>query len=218
MMNARTFFDKFTEDMKEDTPIAILTGFPEYEDEEHTYMDAYREFKPCTELINRQVIPDILKSEGLDVQHEYFRVDVIGYESRYREVSEEESSGHDLYRNYWNLKVAVEHENDKHAWTDEVMKLAHLRCPLKVVISYNYCDRRDPVDGDEIKSAMSDEEKLKFTAEWMQKIDAFDNSGKEEILVIIGNAAGRDKESREYDSFDYRGYIFDYTLKQFVRI
>ena len=42
---------------------------------------------------------------------------------------------------------------------DEVIKLLHIRCPLKVVIAYNYCDVRD-------NSKNDDRHKLIFVAKY----------------------------------------------------
>lgn len=63
-----------------------------------------------------------------------------------------------LSAHLWDLELAVEHENSKQDWTDEVIKLIHVKCPLKVVISYNYCDERETTE----------RKKLDFIANWMQ--------------------------------------------------
>ena len=43
---------------------------------------------------------------------------------------------------------------------DEVIKLTHIRCPLKVIIAYNYFDERPE----------GDIEKLNYVARWMTSI------------------------------------------------
>jgi len=58
---------------------------------------------------------------GLKPQSEYFRLDLIGYES------------HGIHN--WTLRVAFEHENRDH-WTDELCKLCHVVADLRVLTSY----------------------------------------------------------------------------------
>ena len=41
-----------------------------------------------------------------------------------------------LKKHFWYLGVAVEHENDQTDWTDELVKLLYINCPLRVVIGY----------------------------------------------------------------------------------
>lgn len=70
---------------------------------------------------------------------------------------------------------------------------------MKFVITYNYCDWRD----------IGDKVKLEFVSEWMQKLSVYDKDTEEELLIIIGNCAPRNKENDTYDLFDYRGYSFE---------
>jgi hypothetical protein len=37
----------------------------------------------------------------------------------------------------WNLEVAIEHENESGRWYDEFVKLSHISCGLKVLITYH---------------------------------------------------------------------------------
>lgn len=175
-----------------------------------TYYELYRDssFSEFTELINREIMPSILRSEGLTVQHEYFRVDVIGWAGRYDELDEQTADSHHLNRHLWDLKIAVEHENDKNDWLDEVIKLIHLRCPLKVVIGYNYCDQRGEAEL----------EKLSYVAECMRRAAAFDPAGQEEFLIILGNAAPLDHYAPDYTTFDYRGYRYAPERRCFVQL
>ena len=91
-------------------------------------------------------------------QHEYFRIDTVGWVSQYERMSEE-AKELDLNAHLWDLKIAVEHENSVKDWTDEIIKLIHIKCPLKVVIGYNYCKER----------GFTDQKKLDFIARWMQE-------------------------------------------------
>lgn len=113
-----------------------------------------------------------------------------------------------LYR--WDLEIAVEHENNDADWINELVKLLHIRCPLKVVISYNRYDQRD-------KGEQSDSNKLECAARCMKDIKCFKDSvdaAKEEYLIILGNCGGKEN----YDSFDYRGYLYNHKLGVFERI
>ena len=172
------------------------------------YFDIYKTNEPrFTELVNKRIIHDIIKNSGLHVQHEYFRIDTTGWVGRYEELDEERARKLGLNRHLWDLKVAVEHENDKMDWLDELVKLIHIRCPLKIVISYNHSDRR-----------ALDSIKLDYAAECMNKVDAFSTTGTEEYLIVLGNCAPKDKKSEPYKHFDYRGYIYNHNNKKFEAI
>ena len=208
-MTANEFYQKFISVTKEDfvATKAQLPGFPEWVGK--TYREIYKCKEPAyTELVNKKLIHGIIEEAGLEAQHEYFRIDSIGYRHRYTEIDACEAEKAGLNRHFWDIKVAVEHENNKADWMDEVTKLCHIRCPLKVIIGYNYCDQRD--DGDA--------EKLEFIAKWMPELSAFDPNSEEEILIIIGNAAPKNKSYGTYERFDYRGYLYDYENEAFERI
>jgi hypothetical protein len=172
----------------------------------------YKSSKKLTEKVlgYNGVIANILENNGLEISKEYFRIDVSGWINRWTEIAERAKSLK-VKPHLWDLQVAVEHENDKTDWLDELVKLAHIRCPLKIVIGYNHCDRRNVTDG-----VGNDVEKLQFAAEVLQKTVAFDKDGKETYCIILGNAKGVKKSS--YADFDYRGYVFDYTTRQFRSI
>lgn len=102
----------------------------------------------------------------------------------------------------------MEHENSKADWLDEVIKLEHLKCPLKVVIEYNYCDMR----GEE------EIERLNVTARWMKVIAAYDANSKEEFLIISGNGEAKKDKAIKCDKFDYRGYLYNFGTGEFYRI
>lgn len=61
--------------------------------------------------------------EGKSVAKEFYRVDHTLWQLDDREEE-------------WDLVLAFEHENGP-TWTEELMKLAHLSCPLRVLISYH---------------------------------------------------------------------------------
>jgi hypothetical protein len=207
-MNAIEFYSKFVGNTKENFSIRGLKGFAELEGK--TYLEVYRNHEPAfTELVNKNIIHHIIEDgTGFVTQHEYFRIDSIGYQHRYLEIPEESAKKVGFNRHFWDLKVAVEHENNKQDWMDEVVKLVHIRCPLKVVIGYNYCDQREAPEWN----------KLAFIAEWMQRVSAFDKNANEEFLIIIGNGAPKDKTHSTYERFDYRGYLYNAAEGKFERI
>lgn len=198
MLNAVEFYKRFKESVVEECVCGNRTLEDIYKSDEKTF----------TELVNKTLIHEIVRSSGLTVQHEYFRIDTIGWDGRYTELDEEEAKEVGLNRHLWDLKIAVEHENDKKDWLDELVKLVHIHCPLKVIIGYNHCDQRDEPES----------KKLAYAAKCMEKVKAFHATEDEEYLVILGNGASKDKKEASYASFDYRGYRYNRTKQQFERI
>lgn len=195
-MNGKEFYAEFVKRTAEDT---IWRG--------RSYREIYKADEVSfTELVNKHIIHGILRDGGYRVQHEYFRVDTIGWQEA-ECVPPGEEAGLGLNRHFWNLLAAVEHENNPADWADELIKLAHLRCPLKVVVGYTPCDRR-----------ADDLGRLGLAAGWMRGLAAYDPRAGEEYLAILGNSQARDRGAPGYESFDYRGYLYDYEKEAFVRI
>lgn len=201
-MNAKLFFRSFKSKIQDE----VSTN--------NTLMEIYRndaEFTPIVTKIIEEIINETeYGGAKCTSQREYYRIDVVGWVSKYESMKAELDKNKDLNLNphFWNLKIAVEHENSKKDWTDEIIKLIHIKCPLKVVIAYNECGE------DRLKR---DQKKLEFVAKWMRKVDAFNIGTNEEYLVIFGNAYNG-KEKKDYNSFDYIGYLYDYNLQTFIRL
>lgn len=199
-IKAHLFFRKFKEMMAE-------TNL--YEGE--TYLSLYKLEKskscdPFTKFINKELIPKLIQElSSASLSHEYFRIDTAGWVS-YADEIQDEAQQVGMKNHLWDLTIAVEHENNYTDWNDEVIKLAHIRCPLKVVIGYNCCDQRD--EGDLTK--------LSFVASCLQKLRCFNDDHHDELLVILGNRSG--KHGQDYNTFDYRGYLYSYNKKAFCRI
>lgn len=68
---------------------------------------------------------------------EYFNKDDHGKPCKYFEST---IDGKKLWLYESRIRVAVEYENGKTIWPDELNKLAHIRCDLKVIISYTHPD------------------------------------------------------------------------------
>ncbi|SES99395.1 hypothetical protein SAMN04487771_100322 [[Clostridium] aminophilum] len=214
-MNANEFFQAYNDLLKEDA-VATKEQIPSYPDLfGRTYLQIYKNNEPAfTELVNKYVVDRIISNaypvddpRHMESQHEYFRIDSIGYQPRWKEIPQNEVVQSGLNPHFWDLKIAVEHENDKTDWMDEIIKLIHIRCPLKVVISYNHCDQR----------SQELEQKLSHVAKWMQRLSVYRNDN-EEFLIILGNAAPKDKTNGDYQTFDYRGYLFDPVFGVFKQI
>lgn len=207
-MNAHDFYSAFVRAAKEGTLVTkeMLPSFPEAWGTA-TFFDLYRNNEPAyTELVNKYIVHKIIEAAGMTPQHEYFRIDTVGWMTRYQEM-EQEAHELALSAHLWDLEIAVEHENSRKDWTDEVIKLIHVKCPLKVVISYSCCDERDTAEW----------EKLRFIARWMQEVKALAKGDDEEYLLIFGNCFNP-KTRAGYDSFDYRGYLYNRQVRRFDKI
>lgn len=198
-MNAQEFYHKFINAVVEENKT----------DNGKTYFEVYHKSsdftKLVTSIINRIIGSGVDEKTGKSYisQNEYFKVDTIGYIDRKKEMqsaAQAESITMNTY--FWDLKIAVEHENDAKDWFDEAIKLIYLKCPLKVIIGYSPCDERE----EELK-------KLHFLSTFMKKISAF-SEHKESYLIILGNSAG----SHNYEKFDYVGYVYNWSIGEFERI
>lgn len=198
-MNAITFFAQFVDEVKE----TVIY------DDGRSYFEIYKNDEPTfTKIINKIVVPKIIKSDGLECQNEYFRIDTIGWKAKYQKIPEDRAKRIGMIRHLWDLKIAVEHENDKSDWTDELIKLAHIRCPLKVVIGYVHCDERNETEDD----------KLRYAYDCLTQTNAFDLYADEEFLIILGNGAPRNNKNKPYDKFDYRAYLLSKEENRFIEM
>lgn len=198
-MDSRQFLKRFMEEVYRDRWI---------DDKNKTLFDIYLNDAEYTPVITK-IINDIIDSAGYTHQNEYFRIDAIGWISHYEDMKKDaKEEGLKVKAHLWDLKIAVEHENSKADWSDEVMKLIHVKCPLKVIIGYSYSDERGEIE----------RKKLDFVAKWMQDIEALQKGTDEEYLVILGNGCNHKTGISDYDDFGYVGYLYDWETKLFVRI
>lgn len=154
----------------------------------------YQYNKAFTVFIVKE-INNIIEKYGYIPQNEYFRIDAIGYCSRYKELE-----GSKLNPYLWDLKVAVEHENNDMDWLDEVIKLAHICCPLRVVIGYLPAKKR-----------YQEIEYLSNAADALEKVECRYNLQHGEFMVILGNS--RVDEQKDY--FSYRAYVLQENAGHF---
>jgi hypothetical protein len=111
---------------------------------------AYRDASIWTKKVIDKVRIMINKDLELETQKEYFRIDAIGYTTKWEEEKQiaehrkkyEGIKMHPLHN--WKLKVAYEHENSD-GWSDELCKLCHIAADLKVISSY-YGSNKDDIE------------------------------------------------------------------------
>lgn len=96
------------------------------------YGNRTRWTQTLTEIVNAFGLEHGYQENG-EVANEYFRVDIV-FSKWVRDQ--------DPYA--WDLDVAIELENDPRSWFDEVTKLHHLNCGLRVIMTYQ--DYDDPAE------------------------------------------------------------------------
>ncbi len=183
-MDAKTFFGEFN---------ALFA--PESAKLEEAIF-AYSHSTDYTNFIMDE-INDIIKANNLKKSNEYFRIDAIGYTSRYEELAD---NAH-LTPHLWDLEVAVEHENDSKDWLDEVIKLAHVCCPLRVVIGYVPWKERN-----------NDLKLLEYAADALNRLNCKNNVAEGEFMVILGNSHVGKQVDRY---FNYKAYCLDSKTFEF---
>lgn len=145
-------------------------------------------------------INGMIEKSGNIAQNEYFRIDSMGYRSRYKEL--EKANG--LKPHLWDMEIAVEHENDDTDWLDEVIKLAHICCPLRVVIGYVPADQRN-----------EDPTLLDYAAKALKRLKCADNVTKGEFMIILGNSH-TNGEAEKY--FHYQAYVLNAETFTFEKL
>ena len=187
---AESFFKKFKERMKENA-VDSVTG--------KSYFELYKGNRgEFTEFILKRIICELIESYGLTSEFEYYRIDAIGYETVTNDELKSECDKQGLNYHLWKLMIAVEHENDPNDWLDELIKLTHVMSPLKVIIAYSAFNDRDA----------GDKEKLQLAAKMIEATEAFVEND-DGYLVILGNCKSSNDPKNDYDSFDYRGYLYN---------
>lgn len=119
---------------------------------------------------------------------EYYNIDAIGWSDISKDKIIDNCNKVDLRPELWNLEVAIEHENSKKLWLDEVCKLAYINCPLRVVIAY-------------AKKENDDKEIKKIVKEILKTTNAIRDD--QEFLLMLGDCGANSQP-------DYRSYVFAY--------
>ena len=179
---------------------------------------AYRESEDWTKYIY-DITETILKEEfGLEIGKEYLRIDMIGWSGYEKwKTSEEKNVGSKncsndsndnpgLNEHNWNLEIAIEFENEPKQWMDEVIKLCHIKCGLKVVIGYTHYENRDTMD----------KEKLNFVAKHMETLKYGRLGDNEAFMIILGNCGEPKLDYQKMEDMDFRAYILHGEFKKLV--
>ena len=154
-----------------------------------------REF--TNEFVN-VYLPGIMKEkESITTEFEYYRIDIIAYDNKRKDEAKEIAkslglSKEDFSPYLWDLEIALEHENNKREWLDEVIKLSHINCPLRVVIGY---------------AEEKNEEKCRELASKVLQKKIGDNTpNDQEFMLILGKSGIR--SSSEVNENTYKAYIY----------
>lgn len=185
---SKWFYDEFRSTFSSNHPLR------------QTAIDAYTKNTSYTSFITQR-INEIIASKHYNYQNEYYRIDAIGYTPRWTELDENQM----LCGHLWDLEIAVEHENDAKDWLDEVIKLAHICCPLRVVIGYVPVEQR----------THGDEERLMYASTAFQKLKCKNNITSGEFLIILGNSNTNGNVS---DYFNYKGYVLNTQTMTFENL
>lgn len=145
-------------------------------------------------------INTIVQKMNYNPQNEYFRIDSSGYTKRWEEL--EKIKG--LNPHLWDLEIAVEHENDQKDWLDEVIKLAHVCCPLRVVIGYVPENKRS-----------EDQNLLDYAANALKHLKCIDNVTKGELMIILGNS---NTKGVVENYFNYQAYVLNAETFEFEKL
>ena len=179
-MQAKDFYLRFKELFKK--------GSPELQVAQKNWKNP-REF---TNSFINEYIPKIITEKDEKSEFEYFRIDIISYLQRKDEAKEYGYNSRKLKPYLWDLKVAFEHENNKTEWLDEIIKLSHIRCPLRIVMCY--FER-----GEERTKALG------FAADMLCKKIGENVGEGEEFLLVIGDS---NKESEQGKAPIYTPYLY----------
>ena len=103
------------------------------EDKEGKAIKCWLSSKKYTEFIMGAI--DTFLKKDFATSREYFRIDLTAW----IQLKKDEYyllQGKNFEKYLWDLEVAVEHENNDKSWMDELVKIMHINCPLRVVIGY----------------------------------------------------------------------------------
>ncbi|MDR0854016.1 MAG: hypothetical protein LBN34_06575 [Clostridiales Family XIII bacterium] len=138
-----------------------------------------------------ELLPKLLEEIECETYIGHPCVDVVGWSMPNRSVNDGWVNEY-----LWDLDVAIELEDDSEDWMNGVIKLCHLKCGLKVVISYSSDDDRD-----------SDIDKLKITAANIQSLAYGGLTEDEDLLVILGNCSKNKYETQS--DIGFKAYVYD---------
>lgn len=133
MITPLRFWDKFAERLKKD--ISELN-------DRSDWLAKCKSSTEWTAFMTKSLI-QLGKDLGFDKKRgigtEFYRID-LGYFVVHDPVKDIEGKFYDYN---WDLEVAIEHENNSSTWYYEFVKLVHINCGLKVLITYHKHNNKD---------------------------------------------------------------------------
>lgn len=153
-----------------------------------------------TDFTNKFVkvfLPRIMKEKDTtEIKLEYYRVDIVAYNNERKKEAEEAAKDLGLtYKEFkpylWDLEIALEHENDREEWLDELVKLSYINCPLRIVISYALEENKEKC--------------LSLAATVLQKIVRSNTPVGQEFMLILGKS---DIPHDQVNEKTYEAYIY----------
>lgn len=123
--------------------VKFYNEFTSEENLEVFYKNYKANYAEYTKMILEILEKNICKEENenrddkTEMSKEYFRIDLIGWTDKRKEIYKEKYSEGILKRQGWSFDIAIEHENNYRLWAEEVIKLAYINCPIRIVIGYN---------------------------------------------------------------------------------
>lgn len=165
-----------------------------------------------------EIISGIIKEfdKTLTVQPEYLRIDIPARKKNNGNGNKKSfCKAEPNFEKYdWNLEIAVEHENNYRLWMDEVIKLAHINCPLRVVIGYVHVEK----NGNNISRDKTQKKQLEILAQVADLLEnnivAWNNINPNypnDFLIILGDGNVRRNDDRCY----YTPYMYNRNKKCF---
>lgn len=179
--------------------------------DENTFLQNYHDNTQWTNTV-KNITESILDKKY--ISREYYRIDTLEYEytDLYRQYDTKAhrknfSKGSYLNVHNWINKIAIEYENSKTSWTDEMVKLANIRSKLKVIICYSEWKKSE----DSYLKII--EEKMVFATELLNGINKElknENIMNDKWLIIIGPC-----DKGEYDK-DLINHFIGYEMNDGV--
>ncbi len=173
-------------------------------------LDLYRKSRTWTVVMNKFMLPYIVSEMGYIPQNEYYRIDVIGYTKDNENTIEDTGKSLGLKYCTWDLRIAIEHENKRGEWLNELIKLTHINCPIRIVIGYNR-----PLKNNET-AEIFEKECIEYFFQCLSSSKSFLSKPYNDnpILLLFGQ---RDKDEN-WTSIKYNAYELQLETKSFIKI
>lgn len=151
-------------------------------------------------------IANFLKEQKFETSTEYYRIDLTGWK-QLRKSENDNILINNFEKHFWDLEVAIEHENSSISWMDEVVKLLHINCPLRVVIGYLPFEQKNSHD----KYLEAITEQILTT----KAVSGRCSLKNGEFMIIIGDSKCKDDEKLYCH---YQAYVFNPFSKKFEEL